>query len=297
MAAVSRSIVHDCDSSHKHDGQGDQLRPCAVHKRSSCAKGPEMTKPSQTGIQARTREVTIERIVPGGLGLARVDGKVVLTPLTAPGDRVRIRIVRDQERVAFGDVVEVTEPGSSRVEPPCPYYARCGGCDFQHLDYESQLQSKVEMTRDSFRRIAGIELNDVPIVPSPEQWRYRTRAEWRHDAEHGRFGYFAAGSHDVVDVADCLVASPALGSALTTLRLEVASQQLPKEIESVEAAESDGRVSMLPPAAGMRTRELARQIGSSPIGMTPRASFRPTPASCPRWSMRQCDSPSHDRNR
>ncbi|MGH2558782.1 MAG: class I SAM-dependent RNA methyltransferase [Thermomicrobiales bacterium] len=205
--------------------------------------------------------MTIERIVPGGMGLAHDGGKVVLTPLTAPGDRVRIRTVHDRDRVAFGAIEEVIEPGPSRVSPPCPYYERCGGCDFQHLDYETQLQAKVAIVRDSFHRIAGVELGEIAMTPSPDQWNYRTVAEWRHDVARGAFGYFAAGTHDVVDVEECLVASLTLGSALSALRSAMSQNRLPVATVSYEVSEANDRVSLLPPAAGHRTRELVRSVG------------------------------------
>ncbi|MGH2535185.1 MAG: class I SAM-dependent RNA methyltransferase [Thermomicrobiales bacterium] len=221
----------------------------------------QQSRPEQLTGTARSRVVTIERIVPGGLGLAHDGGKVVLTPLTAPGDRVRIRTVRDQERVAFGAVEEIIEPGPNRIAPPCPYFGRCGGCDFQHLDYEAQLEAKVAIVRDSFRRIAGVELGEIPITPSPDQWNYRTIAEWRHDVAGGAFGYFAAGTRDVVDVTECPIASPALESTLTALRAEMTLGRLPAETTSYEVAEADERVSLLPPAAGLRTCELVRTLG------------------------------------
>ena len=76
-------------------------------------------------------EVEIERILPGGMGLAHADGKTVFVSLTAPRDRVRVRVEREQVNVLFASIEEILEPSPSRIEPPCPYFGRCGGCDFQ----------------------------------------------------------------------------------------------------------------------------------------------------------------------
>src|SRR5213080_4333070 len=102
-------------------------------------------------------EVKIERILPGGLCLGHAEGRTAMVPLSAPGDRLRVEIERVKGNVAFGRINEIVEASSDRVEPPCPYFGRCGGCDFQQLNYQAQLDAKVEMVRDCLRRIGGIE--------------------------------------------------------------------------------------------------------------------------------------------
>src|SRR5919202_6796371 len=92
-------------------------------------------------------EVEIERVVPGGAGMAHARGLTVFVPLAAPGDRLRVRVERVKGRVAFASLVELVSPGRDRIEPPCPYFGRCGGCDFQQLTYEAQLAAKVEIVR------------------------------------------------------------------------------------------------------------------------------------------------------
>ena len=117
-------------------------------------------------------EVEIERILPGGLGLAHVEGKTVLVALAAPGDRLRVRVRERRGGVHFASVLEVLRPSPARVEPLCAYFGRCGGCDFQQLNYEAQLASKVEIIRDCMRRIARVEPPaEIPVTPSPRQWR------------------------------------------------------------------------------------------------------------------------------
>src|SRR3954468_10998115 len=125
-------------------------------------------------------EVTIERILPGGVGLAHTEGRTVFVALAAPGDRLRVRVESVRGRATFASIVEVLSPSRSRVEPPCPYFGRCGGCDFQQLDYRAQLDAKVEIIRDCLRRVAHVEPPDeIHITPSPLEWRYRSRARWQ----------------------------------------------------------------------------------------------------------------------
>ena len=136
-------------------------------------------------------EVTIERILPGGLGLAHAEGLTLFVALAAPGDVVRVRIDRVRGKVAFASIEEIIEPSPVRVEPPCPYFGACGGCDFQQLNYQAQLDAKTEMIRDCLRRIAHIEnLPEIAIHPAPKQWQYRARANWQFDPVTTRLGYF-----------------------------------------------------------------------------------------------------------
>src|SRR6267143_5569618 len=102
-------------------------------------------------------KVTIEGILPGGLGLAHAEGLTLFVALAAPGDVVRVRIDRLRGKVAFASIEEIITPSPVRVEPPCPYFGACGGCDFQQLDYQAQLDAKIEMIRDCLLRIAQID--------------------------------------------------------------------------------------------------------------------------------------------
>ena len=123
--------------------------------------------------------VEIERIVPGGAGLAHADGRTIFVGLAAPGDHLRVRINQTRGRVAFASILEIIKPSPARVEPRCPYFGRCGGCDFQQLDYEAQLDAKVQIIRDCLRRIARLEPPaEIPITPSALRWHYRSRAQW-----------------------------------------------------------------------------------------------------------------------
>jgi len=214
-----------------------------------------------SSLVGRIVETEIERIVPGGAGLAHAAGRTLFVGLAAPGDRVRARIDRVAGKVAFASIVEILTPGSGRVEPPCPYFGRCGGCDVQQLGYEAQLEAKVGIVRDCLRRIAGVEPPaDLAIVPSPDPWAYRTRAEWRHDPARQRLGYFARDSHRVVDVAACPIAAPALNVALAGLRERLTSGFLPGDVSEFRAAAGDNAVGLGPSLDGQPPVELARTV-------------------------------------
>jgi 23S rRNA (uracil1939-C5)-methyltransferase len=207
-------------------------------------------------------EVTIERILPGGAGLAHADNRTLLVALAAPGDRVRARIERLQGRVAFASITEIVSPSPVRVEPLCPYFGLCGGCDFQQLSYEAQLASKVEIIRDCLRRIARIEFTgEIPITASPDIWRYRSRAQWQHDPLRKQLGYFERASHRVCDISMCPVLVPELEATLESLRGQMKDGSLPAALTEFQAVAGDDGVSLAPPAQELTTREVSRRIG------------------------------------
>lgn len=196
-------------------------------------------------------EVTIERILPGGLGLAHAAGKTVMVALAAPGDHVRVQIARVKGNVSFASIQEVITPSPNRVEPPCPYFGRCGGCDFQQMNYQAQLEAKVEIVKDCLRRLARIEnIPDFQITPAPNPWHYRTRAQWQYDAVRQKLGYFESGSRRVCDVANCAVLAPQLENTLENLRARMQEGLLPDSARDFRAVAGDDGISIAPPLNG-----------------------------------------------
>jgi 23S rRNA (uracil1939-C5)-methyltransferase len=192
-------------------------------------------------------EVTIERVLPGGLGLAHAEGRTIMVALAATGDRLRIRIDRVKGNVSFAVIEEILTPSPHRVDPPCPYFGRCGGCDFQQMNYQSQLDAKAEIIRDCLRRLARIEnIPDFQITPTPDPWHYRSRAQWQYDAVRQKLGYFESGSRNVCDVAECSVLDPQLQNTLESLRERMTSGSLP-DVRDFRAVVGDESVSISPP--------------------------------------------------
>ena len=161
----------------------------------------------------------IEKLVYGGDGLARVDGRVVLTPYVLPGELVEVRLQRAKNDLFRGALLKVVEASPLRVAPACPYFAGCGGCHYQHTTYEHQLEQKRAILAEVFRRVGRIELEHEIGVVAGDPWRYRNRTQLH--AHNGKVGFFAPGSHEAIAVDHCPIASPKLNDAIATLTREL----------------------------------------------------------------------------
>jgi 23S rRNA (uracil1939-C5)-methyltransferase len=215
-------------------------------------------------------EVEIERLLPGGVGLAHAEGLTLFVSLAAPGDVVRVKIDRIQGKLGYASILEIVKPSAVRVEPPCPYFGRCGGCDFQQLTYEAQLNAKVEIIRDCLRRLAGVDVRgEIPMHASPDEWHYRARAMWQMDPIRGYLGYFARGSRDVCDVEYCAVLAPELEDTFEKLRQKMRTQGAPRELKNIEAVAGDERVS-----TSLRPTEVSRTIGNERYHFSAQAFFQ-----------------------
>ncbi|HKP45396.1 MAG TPA: hypothetical protein VJT50_02250, partial [Pyrinomonadaceae bacterium] len=215
----------------------------------------------ETAAQPDKNLVEIERLLPGGFGLAHDQGLTLFVALAAPGDILRVQVQRKRGSVGFASIVEVVKPSPVRVEPPCPYFGICGGCDFQQLEYEAQLAAKVEIILDCFHRISRIEKRpDIVMVPSPNQWQYRSRADWQFDPRSKKLGYFARGTHQVCDVEVCAVLRPELQQTLERLRAQMREGTLSKKLTDIEAVAGETDVSLASGAAHFRSKEVSRRI-------------------------------------
>ena len=149
----------------------------------------------------------IERLSSDGSGVAHsADGEAVFVPGTAPGDEARVRIVKDCGRYAFGILDELLTPSPDRIPADCPVAGPCGGCSLRHLDYAAELRAKQESVLDAFRRIGGLEVPVLDILPSPEVDRYRNKVQFPVGVDKNGapcIGFFAGRTHRIVPCPDC----------------------------------------------------------------------------------------------
>jgi 23S rRNA (uracil1939-C5)-methyltransferase len=167
-------------------------------------------------------ELKLTAMAHGGSALGRHDGRVVFVPYAIPGEVVRVELVEEHERWARARLLEVLEPSAHRVEAPCPYFGpgKCGGCQFQHMAYETQAEFKRQVVIDQLSRIGGIrEANVQEIIGAAEPWGYRNHAQFSVTPE-GRLGFLTASTHDTVMVKDCLILDPLLDDLWTALDMK-----------------------------------------------------------------------------
>lgn len=223
-------------------------------------------------------EVTIERIVPGGLGLAHSEGLTLFVALAAPGDIVRARIDRVRGKVAFASIEEIVKASPVRVKAPCPYFGICGGCDFQQLTYEAQLDAKVEIIRDCLHRIGQIaNPPEISIHPAPQQWQYRARANWQFDPVTSRLGYYEGGSHRVCDVEVCAVLAPRLQNVMDDIRSEVRNGSIPDNLKDVRAVVGDSNVSVAPAVGEFQTDDVSLSLAGESYSFNADSFFQVNP--------------------
>lgn len=182
-------------------------------------------------------EVSIEKLVYGGDGLARLDAsalarRVVLTPFVLPGERVRVQSEREKPGLVRARPIEVLSPAPERVEPLCPYFARCGGCHYQHASYAAQLAAKRAILAEELWRQAKIKAPESVAVVSAEPWGYRNRAQLH--IENGKLGYREARSRKLCVIGGCRISSPKINELIPVIAKMLRDSRWPRFVRSVE---------------------------------------------------------------
>ncbi|MDR1317219.1 MAG: TRAM domain-containing protein [Spirochaetales bacterium] len=158
--------------------------------------------------------IQVEKIASGGAGLGRLNGKVVFIPYTLPGETVRVQIVREKKDYARAQVLEIIKASPLRREPECPLFGLCGGCDFQHTDYEEQKNIKLRMVQETFKRIGRVEPGEILFEQSaPFGCRSRVQLHRTPDGELP-WGFKKAASDECVPVRHCPAAVPEINDFL-----------------------------------------------------------------------------------
>lgn len=164
-------------------------------------------------------EVTVEKLVPGGDGFLRLaDGQVVFVRGAAPGDRVRLGQVERHRGALRAHSFELLTASPDRVTPECPVAESCGGCDVMHLSRSAELAQKSRMLGEALERVGGVEPSQqAALVCAGESSGYRSRVRF-HVGQHGKLGFFARGTHQLVEVPGCAVADARINQALIAIR-------------------------------------------------------------------------------
>ncbi|MCB1098657.1 MAG: class I SAM-dependent RNA methyltransferase [Verrucomicrobiae bacterium] len=172
-------------------------------------------------------ELQIDTLTNMGVGLGRIDGWVVMVPSTLPGEKVRTRIYRNYKNYSEGDLVQILEASPERREPRCPLFGTCGGCQYQHLNYASQLEWKRRQVAELLLHMAKLDDVEVrPVIGSPTEWNYRSKItphfQKPRDGKIDAIGFLAIGSRNrIIDVEHCAIATETINDGLTVGRKEI----------------------------------------------------------------------------
>jgi 23S rRNA (uracil1939-C5)-methyltransferase len=185
--------------------------------------------------------LNIEKLIYGGDGLARLPadahgrGKAVFVPFVLAGEKIEAALTEEKPGFARAHAAAIVEPSPHRIAPPCPHFARCGGCHYQHASYEHQLEIKKEILRENLRRLAKLELQfEIEVHPSPP-WNYRNRSRLQvRTHPHFAAGYFKFGSHEVLPVEECPISSPLINRGIATLWKSGRAGQAVEGVHEVE---------------------------------------------------------------
>jgi len=232
-------------------------------------------------------EITIEKLIYGGEGLAHHDGSTVFVPFVLPAERVSVQPVEQKKKFIRARVDRLIEPSAERTPAPCPHFGVCGGCDYQHIPYEAQLKYKTEILRETLRRIGKVDWPGEITTHASPPWAYRNRAQWKirplrdlsalpaADAapaaaagetasEPLAIGYFRASSTALCAVETCSILSPLLLKTLLALRAALAAGELPPQLREIEAfaGAADTKLVLTATFAGFPSRapEVAAQF-------------------------------------
>ena len=151
-------------------------------------------------------ELNVETLASSGDGLCRHNGYTLFTPGGLPGDRIRGKVIKTTPRFGVVDVFERMQLSNDRIDPPCPVFYKCGGCKFQDLNYEKQLEFKIQVVRDSLNRIGGIEFSKkIEVFDAEQQYHYRNKGSFAVQGKttDPKIGFYSEGSHNVADSHVC----------------------------------------------------------------------------------------------
>lgn len=190
-------------------------------------------------------EINIEKLVYGGMGLGRHQGKVIFVPYSVPGDRLRVRAVEEKKKFIRAEISQIIQPGLGRVAPICPLFGKCGGCHWQQMEYPRQVEAKRQILEEVFHhRFPQTRELPITVRPCPQPFSYRSRAriQLRGPGSKSSVGFFRHRSHTVEDVKSCPLFRPSLNEALSALRqfkIKVGTSPETHEMDIASSEEDD----------------------------------------------------------
>ena len=180
-------------------------------------------------------EIEISAMTFGPFAVGRQEGKAVMVPGAVAGDKLEVEIVSQRRDYAVAKIREIIRASAERRVAPCPYLPRCGGCDWQHIDYGAQVRFKGEVVARELNHALGVAIDPVELVePAPAEFGYRSRIRLRVGAR-GALGFYEAGSNTIVEIDSCMVAEAGIRMPMHLAR------SLGKRVEEIEVVRDGTR--------------------------------------------------------
>ena len=220
----------------------------------------------------KTLEVTAERLAFGGFAIARHEGLVLSVPFGAPGDRLRVEITELDKQHARARIVEILEPSAHRRESKCRHFGDCGGCQFQHIDYPTQVAAKAEFVRDALVHTGGFDWPQPVKVHHADEWGYRARTQIK--VHRRAMGFHRASTKEVVPIEECPVLAPELEAGLHSIREALARAPRRQRIHQVEGACGIGGAAWAPDLPGMRKDLVEHRVHGFSYLVEPESFFQ-----------------------
>jgi 23S rRNA (uracil1939-C5)-methyltransferase len=172
-------------------------------------------------LQPETFDIQLEKLTYGGEAMGRLpDNRAIFVPFGLPGERVRVRLTEEKKNFTRGEIVEILEPSPNRIDAKCKHFGECGGCHYQNLPYEKQIQAKRDILIDQLKRIGKMENPPVkPMVACPQPWNYRNHLQFSLN-NMGKLGFQAPNSNRVIPISECHLPEPSIDELWPQLEFE-----------------------------------------------------------------------------
>jgi 23S rRNA (uracil1939-C5)-methyltransferase len=207
----------------------------------------------------REARVSVTSMAFKGYGVSRLDHQVIFIPYSVTGDEAWIEIVEQKRNYSMGNLKKLIVASPWRSEPECPYFERCGGCQWQHIERMKQAEIKREILQEVLHRLGGLkEIPPVSIIPSLRSYGYRVRVQLK--VTEKALGYYPARSHQIVDIDHCPISHPLINQIISILRVERSSLPLLKEVEIRISPEEARGVLILLPLSFQPVKNFAREL-------------------------------------
>ncbi len=186
-----------------------------------------------------TFKIEITELVFGGDGIGKLDGKICFVPLAAPGDVLEIHIAEDKKDFSRGQIHKILQSSPLRIEPPCEYFEKCGGCNWQHLAYQTQIETKERLVTTLFRKSFGEEWIFRGMQASPREFHYRNKIGLKWNG--ASLGYFQRKTHEHLTVQRCMIADETINSKILVLADELRTSKQKVDLEKTHYIYADSQ--------------------------------------------------------